>query len=73
MFKDELIRAAIKPSGRRSLKEAISINFNALNEDLLRISDFCLRQRGWGGTGCFAIAIADGVRNACDDDHAVGC
>ena len=55
------------------MEEAISISFNESNENLLRICDVCLRQRGWGGTGCFAITIADGIRNACYDDHAVGC
>jgi hypothetical protein len=54
------------------VEEAISISFNESNENLLRICDVSLRQRTWGGTGCFAITIADGIRNAYDD-HAVGC
>ena len=73
MFKDELIRAAIKPSGNDRWKKRSPSVLMTLNENLLRICDVCLRQRGWGGTGCFAITIADGIRNACYDDHAVGC
>jgi hypothetical protein len=54
------------------LEEAISISLNNPKENLLRLCDVHLRQRGWGRTGRFAITAANDVCISSRDDHGVG-
>jgi hypothetical protein len=72
MFKNELIRTAIKVSAKGLLEEAISISLNDPKENLLRICDVYLRQRGWGRTGRFTITASNSNRISSCDNHAIG-